>query len=170
MQNHLEMIENGQCRRRWQGEIINGRARAKRFLRRKEKRRHSRVRFLMIVVDVDRALCRPFCINALNLLGRGCKLCRFRNVARMTPMGSLSLSPFLPLSLSPPSYFPSPLTFQPSVSVSLLLRIAKRREGIPRDYGSTRYYLQRTYVTFRTAYYCDYRRIMRRPSRSTIYY
>lgn len=28
----------------------------------------------------------------------------------------------------------------------------------------TRYYLQRTYVTFRTAYYCDYRRIMRRPS------
>lgn len=28
----------------------------------------------------------------------------------------------------------------------------------------TRYYLQRTYVTFRTAYYCDYRRIMRRPN------
>jgi len=32
------------------GEIIEERARAKRFLRQKEKWRHNRVRFLMIVV------------------------------------------------------------------------------------------------------------------------
>lgn len=108
----------------------------------------------------------PFCINALNLIGRGCKLCRFRNVARMTPMGSLSL--FLSLTSLvfpfPPNVSALRLDFSPPSLCH------ERRGGIPRDYGSTRYYLQRTYVTFRTAYYCDYRRIMRRPSRSTIYY
>ena len=110
---------------------------------------------------VDRALCRPCYINALNLRERGCKLCRFKNMGEDDAHGlslSLSLSLSHLLHISPPSQFSPP---SPSY---------ERRRGIPRDYRSTRYYLQRTYVTFRTAYYCDYRRIMRRPSRSTIYY
>jgi len=85
---------------------------------------------------------------------------------------SLSLSLSLCLS-SPPLFSPSwpPLlrTLACRFDLSTLLPRHEHR-GIPWDYGSTRYYLQRTYVTFRTAYYCDYRRIMRRPSRSTIYY
>lgn len=117
--------------------------------------------------DRTDALCRLFCINALNLLERGCKLCRFRERSVDDAHGlSLCLSPSLIFSSLRPSLAPRPFRSLFSLASA---RIYMYR-GIPRDYGSTRYYLQRTYVTFRTAYYCDYRRIMRRPSRSTIYY
>jgi len=84
----------------------------------------------------------------------------------------LSLSLSLCLS-SPPLFSPSwpPLLHTSACRFDLSpLSSWHEHRGILWDYGSTRYYLQRTYVTFRTAYYCDYRRIMRRPSRSTIYY
>jgi len=114
-------------------------------------------------------LYRSLCINTLNLLKCDYKLCRFKERSADDAHG-LSLS--LCLS-SPPLFSPSwpPLLHTSACRFDLsLLSSRHKHRGIPWDYGSTRYYLQRTYVTFRTAYYCDYRRIMRRPSRSTIYY
>lgn len=82
-------------------------------------------------------------------------------------------APFLSPPLSRvPTLLPFPLSrthfqhFQP-LSPSLTFPTMPREyedRGIPEITALTRYYLQRTYVTFRTAYYCDYRRIMRRPS------